>query len=118
MAMRRLIVVVGVLALAGCGGRVAQPVQLTRAIDSSLTCDHLKAEYDNNLKRRIELTGESADKVGNNIGILLISPLFLDLSDTQKIEVKALLARNGRLEELAQGKQCPALAGAQAAAER
>lgn len=114
--MKRLTIALSFLMLAGCGGRVAQPVQLTRAVDPSLTCDHLKAEYDNNLKRRVELTGESADKVGNNIGILLISPLFLDLSDTQKIEVKALLARNGRLEELARGRQCPALAGVQTAA--
>lgn len=114
--MKRLTVALGCLMLAGCGGRVAQPIQLTRDIDPSLTCDHLKAEYDNNLKRRVELTGESADKVGNNIGILLISPLFLDLSDTQKVEVKALLARNGHLEELARGKQCPALASVQTAA--
>lgn len=114
--MKRLIVAIGCLLLAGCGGRVAQPIQLTRDIDPSLTCDHLKAEYDNNLKRRVELTGESADKVGNNIGILLISPLFLDLSDTQKVEVKALLARNGHLEELAKGKQCPALSQIQTAA--
>lgn len=114
--MKRLIVAIGCLLLAGCGGRVAQPIQLTRDIDPSLTCDHLKAEYDNNLKRRVELTGESADKVGNNIGILLISPLFLDLSDTQKVEVKALLARNGHLEELARGKQCPALSQIQTAA--
>lgn len=114
--MKRLTVALGCLMLAGCGGRVAQPIQLTRDIDPSLTCDHLKAEYDNNLKRRVELTGESADKVGNNIGILLISPLFLDLSDTQKVEVKALLARNGHLEELAKGKQCPALSQIQTAA--
>jgi len=114
--MKRLTVALGCLMLAGCGGRVAQPIQLTRDIDPSLTCDHLKAEYDNNLKRRVELTGESADKVGNNIGILLVSPLFLDMSDTQKVEVKALLARNGHLEELARGKQCPALAPVQTAA--
>lgn len=106
---RQLLVVIGFLLLTGCGGRVAQPVQLTRDIDPSLTCDHLKAEYDNNLKRRVELTGESADKVGNNIGILLVSPLFLDLSDTQKVEVKALLARNERLQQLAAKRQCPAL---------
>ena len=110
--MKRLIVALGCLMLMGCGGRVAQPVQLTRNIDPSLTCDHLKAEYDNNLRRRVELTGESTDKVGNNIGMLLVSPLFLDLSDTQKVEVKALTARNGRLEELARGKQCPALVAA------
>lgn len=106
--MKRLTVVMGLLLLTGCGGRVAQPVQLVRDIDSSLTCDHLKAEYDNNLKRRVELTGESADKVGNNIGMLLVSPLFLDLSDTQKVEVKALLARNERLQQLATTKSCPA----------
>ncbi len=85
------------------------PVQLVRDVDPGLDCDHLQAEYDNNMHRRVELTGESADKVGNNIGLLLVSPLFLDLSDTQKIEVKALLDRNERLKNLAAARNCPAL---------
>ena len=108
--MKRLIVAIGCLLLAGCGGRVAQPLQVTRDIDPSLTCDHLRAEYDNNLRRRVELTGESADKVGNNIGILLVSPLFLDLSDSQKIEAKSIIERNLHLEDLARQKNCPVLA--------
>ncbi len=107
--MKRLIVAIGCLMLAGCGGRVAQPLQMTRDIDPSLTCDHLRAEYDNNLRRRTELTGESSDKVRDNLGMLLASPLLLDLSDSQKIEAKSIVERNLHLEDLARQKNCPAL---------
>jgi len=95
--------------LCGCGGRAAMPVSLVRDVDPQLGCEHLQAEYDNNARRSIELSGESAAKVGDNLGLLLVSPLFLDLSDTQKVELKALIARNERLETLAAGKGCPPL---------
>ncbi len=44
----------------------------------------------------------------NNIGLMLVSPLFLDLSDSIKVETEALLTRNRRLGALAQRKDCPA----------
>ena len=100
---------IAAMMLCGCGGRVAMPVPLTRDVDPQLSCDHLQAEYDNNVRRSLELAGESSAKVGDNLGLLLVSPLFLDLSDTQKVELKALVDRNERLKSLAAARGCPAL---------
>ena len=100
---------IAAVTLYGCGGRVAMPVALVRDVDPQLSCDHLQAEYDNNARRSLELSGESSAKVGDNLGLLLVSPLFLDLSDTQKVELKALVARNDRLKSLASAKGCPTL---------
>lgn len=94
------------LFLASCGGRVANPVALERSFDDALTCTHLAGEHENNFKRLSELTGESKDKVRDNFGLLISSPLFLDFSNTQKEEVAAILARNERLSELMKVKGC------------
>ncbi|WAC48584.1 hypothetical protein OVA03_01210 [Asticcacaulis sp. SL142] len=104
--MRLMIVLSAAVVLSGCGGRVAVPVQVFKDVDAQLTCDHLQAEYNNNIRRVGELTGESSDKVRDNIGLLLVSPLFLDLSGTQKTEVTALHERNKRLQGLSAQKQC------------
>lgn len=94
------------MTLSACGGRVARPVAVVNPFDDSLSCTHIRGEFDNNLKRLTELTGESEAKVADNIGFLLVSPFFLDLSQTQKDEVRAIDARNARLRELAEVRLC------------
>ena len=96
-----------ILVIVGCGGRVANPVMLERAFDDELSCSHYAGEYENNIKRLSELTGESKDKVRDNIGMWLVSPLLLDISNTQKEEAAAIFARNDRLQILMAGKNCP-----------
>lgn len=98
---------VAAIVLAGCGGRVARPVALEQALDAKLSCDHLAGEYANNKKRLAELVDERAFSDKNNVGLLVTSPLFIDLSDTQKKEALALRARNQRLDELMREKGCP-----------
>jgi hypothetical protein len=99
-----------VVCVAGCGGRVSMPVKLVQPLDDVLTCDHLQAEYENNLKRMHELAGERADQMRDNIGwtasFLTAGPIFLDLKDTEKKEGKALAERNVRLHDLAVAKTC------------
>lgn len=105
---------IGIIALSvtliGCGGRAAKPITITNDFDNQLSCSHLNGEYNNNLFRLEELTGESRDKFSNNAGMLLVSPLFLDFSQTQKQEAEALLARNERIEQLLAARACPAIA--------
>jgi hypothetical protein len=101
-------VIVLLVGLAGCGGRVALPVQTVQAIDPQLTCDHMSAEFDNNARRGRELAGEKGDSTRDNLGFITM-PLFLDIDDTQKKELAALIARNARLQELAAAKSCPVL---------
>ena len=92
--------------LAGCGGRVAAPVALENSFDSKLSCSHLNGEYSNNQKRLVELTGERKDKPIHNVGMLLTSPLFLDLSQAQKEEIQAIYDRNENITALMLSREC------------
>lgn len=102
----RILILVSAMILAGCGGRVANPIALNKSFDGELSCAHLAGELDVNAKRLVELTGESKDKPIHNLGMMLSSPLFHDLSPTQKNEAAALVARNDRLNALAKNKAC------------
>lgn len=105
--MRRLCLLVSAsAALAGCGGRVSEPVLVERAIDGRLTCAHLAAELSNNQKRLAELDKEKSDSQRNNAGLLLVGPLFLDTQDNFKEESAALTARNERLKALMGERGC------------
>jgi hypothetical protein len=99
---------VGCVLLAACGGRVAAPVAVTNSFDSQLSCAHLQAEYGANRRRVVDLVGEQGQSAQNNIGLLLVSPLFLDFSSTIKKELRAIQARDERLAELATAKNCSA----------
>jgi hypothetical protein len=99
--------------LTACAGREANPVAVTKPFDSQLSCAHLIGEYDNNFNRLTELTKESADKVANNIGYLVLNPLaapiLFDVSQTQKVEAEALTVRNAEIIRLGQSKSCAGL---------
>ena len=79
----------------------------TTALDSQLSCSHLFGEYENNNKRLVELTGERGDKPLHNVGMLLVSPLFLNLSSAEKEEAESIYLRQQNLEGLLQAKTCP-----------
>ncbi|MEK7265070.1 MAG: hypothetical protein AAB227_03125 [Pseudomonadota bacterium] len=96
------------LLASACGGRVAQPVLVEQSFDAKLSCAHLAGELSNNEKRLIELKAERDGKPAENLGFLLTSPLFIDLSESQKNEVKALIGRNSRLKSLMAEKGCEA----------
>ncbi len=105
--MRVFPVVLFISLISGCGGRVADPVPVTKSNDDKLTCAHIKAEKEVNQARVLDLAQESEFSETNNIGLLLVSPLFLDLSDGIQSEIRALSDRNIQLEVLANGKGCP-----------
>ena len=94
------------VSLTACGGRVANPVAQSLAFDEKLTCSHHNGEYENNAKRLVELVGERKDRTRDNFGMLISSPLFLDLSATNKKEVTALDARNTQIIALMTTKKC------------
>jgi len=94
------------IALSACGGRVAQPVGTVTNLDTRLSCSHLSGEYNNHDKRLVELVGEERNRGRDNLGILLASPLFLDLSTTLKDEVEAINLRQDKLIELMKVKGC------------
>ncbi|MBB6251338.1 hypothetical protein [Nitrospirillum iridis] len=101
--------------LSGCGGRVANPVKAVNAYDDQLSCDHLRAELQVNQAHILDLNGERAADRQHNVGQLLVGPMFIDLSDSEKKEIKALEARDTVLNGyLAQ--RCPTDAAAPAPA--
>ena len=95
------------IGLSACGGRVVNLTPATTALDSQLSCSHLFGEYENNNKRLVELTGERGDKPLHNVGMLLVSPLFLNLSSAEKEEAESIYLRQQNLEGLLQAKTCP-----------
>ena len=101
---------VGTILLAGCGGRVAIPVQTSQSSDSVLTCSHISAEMKSIQQYIAELTQADSDKAGHNVGtLLLIGPFWLDATDTEKKEILTIHARNKRLAELGEAKNCQKL---------
>ena len=101
---------IGTLMLAalvgGCGARKAEPVQTTRATDKILSCSHLDAEHQVNTRRMAHLITEKGAQEANNVGFLLLSPLFLDLSNVEQQEIRALQDRNHQLGLLMGARKC------------
>jgi outer membrane murein-binding lipoprotein Lpp len=101
-----------VLLLAGCAGRDAQPVSASRAGDEQLTCAQIDGEI-NDFAPKVRKLSNDADKAGYNAGITVVSVLFcvpcllaLDVSDAEKVEIQAYLARYDVLTAKRKQLQC------------
>lgn len=92
--------------LTSCGGRVANIVPERTTSDEYFTCSHISGEHEMNLAKVKDLTKEKKAESVNNVGMLLVAPLFLDLNSSQKDEILALQKRNERLEQLSEEKNC------------
>ena len=94
------------ICLAACGGRVSRPVASTEPYDSQLDCAHLTAEKSVNAARAADLTGEQNNDVRNNLGMLVLSPLFLNFTGSEQTELVAFAAREKTLNQLI-AERCP-----------
>lgn len=106
LKIHSLIPMIGLMALSACGGRVANIIEADNILDSKFSCTHLKGEFENHDKRLVELLGERDDKGMHNFGMLITSPLFLDLSTAQKDEAESIAKRQERLTELMSTRAC------------
>lgn len=97
--------------LAACAGRPANPVMVDQVGDNRRTCVSIETEMKTieiELRRLIPET----DKTGKNValgvaGALFIVPLFfMDLGESEKIEVNAYRQRYNRLNILSVDKNC------------
>lgn len=104
----KYLAIASLVILAACGGRVARLVEPRSALDAQLSCDHMEAEFSTHLNRLRELSDERKRGTRDNVGILLMSPLFLNLSDTERKEAASLQERNKILLDLAEARQCTA----------
>jgi hypothetical protein len=98
--MKKEIFLVACLMLTACGGRAARPVAATNDYDDRLTCDQLRAERGVDDTKLADLTQERKHAENNNIGMVAVSPLFIDLSSTERKEADALAKRNAVLDDL------------------
>jgi hypothetical protein len=98
--------------LSGCGGRVSRPVAAHEPYDDQLDCAHLTAEKSVNTALARDLTGEQANDANNNLGQLLLNPLFLNLSGSEQRELEAFAAREKVLDQLI-ARKCPKTADKQ-----
>lgn len=92
--------------LAACGGRIARPVEATTPLDGRLTCTHISEEIRVNNARTMDLGSEKDAQAGNNAGLILVAPMFVNLGDTEGTEIQALHARNQVLLDLGAKKGC------------
>ncbi|MCF7954836.1 MAG: hypothetical protein K9M75_03440 [Phycisphaerae bacterium] len=101
----------GVMFIAGCGGRVANPIPIYRPGDEGRSCTGLKteiAQLDADMQRILPKT----DKSGTNVvcgvaGAFLIVPwFFMDFKGADKIEFDAMRNRYNYLVSIAAEKQC------------
>lgn len=98
--------------LTACAGRPANPVMVDQVGDAKRNCGSIETEMrfvENEITRLIPETDKTNKNVGLGIaGAIFIVPLFfMDLSESEKIEVNALRQRYNRLNILATDKQCP-----------
>ena len=108
--LRLIILGIVVFGLVGCGGRVAQPLTATTYLDEQLSCAHIRGELERNILRLAELGEETSQKHANNLGLLIVNPLFIDLSDSLSEEAQSITVRNARLVELANARSCEDIA--------
>ena len=108
------------LAVSGCGGRAAVPVQTTQIGDHVLSCVQLQAELSKNEQQARTLLEQHKKASDGNVaigvvgGILFWPALFaLDTGTAEKDEARALESRNSHLTSILAQKNCASEASAQ-----
>ncbi len=97
-----IILLMPALVFAGCGGRVANPIQVYRPGDNNRGCESLKIEMAQ-LQADMQQILPKTDKSGTNIlcgvaGVFLIVPwFFMDFKGADKIEFDAMRNRHNAL---------------------
>lgn len=99
------------LFLVACAGRPANPVQVDQVGDSRRSCAAIETEM-KGIQTEIARLVPETDKTGKNVGLgiagaFLIVPLFfMDLTESEKIEVNAYRQRYNRLSIISTEKKC------------
>lgn len=99
------------LSLVGCAGRDAHPVSIRQYGDENRSCSALESELrfiDSEISRLIPKTDKTSKNVGLGIaGVFFLVPwFFMDLSQSEQIEVDAYRQRYNYLLSLAADRQC------------
>lgn len=104
------------LFLAGCGGRAANPVVTSQALDQRLDCDNLRNQKAFNVKRIEDLEDERVANRTRSLarvpGAIVGNPISaIALADTSRaiyVEIDALEARNQEIDRQLASAECAA----------
>lgn len=102
---------IGVIMLAGCAGRAANPVMVHQYGDERKSCKALEREIqfiESEIQRLIPQTEKTGKNVALGVaGAFFIVPwFFMDLSKAEQVEVDAYRQRYNHLVILAEEKNC------------
>lgn len=106
-----LLLVASMISMLGCAGRPANPVMVDQIGDNRKSCSTLETEMQG-IQSQIQTLVPESDKTGKNVGLgiagaFLIIPLFfMDLTESEKIEINAYRQRYNRLQIIASEKKC------------
>ena len=98
--------------LAACQVRQAEPVRLADPGDEAMGCEEIAAEIAANEREALALAGEADSLDQRNTAMRAAGTVFvplmisMDLSDAERIELRALADRNARLERLWARRNC------------
>ncbi len=108
----KLILVTGALFLSSCAGAPAQPIQVVKSNDYTLSCDQLRSELFSIQQFTDELANKEDNKRKRNYALsaagslLLVPLLFIDLTESEREELRASRARHTHLYRVASNKEC------------
>lgn len=111
MQYHKLLSVVFLVIMSGCGGRNADPVKLAQPGDSELSCFALDSELKDVEECMKELV-PSTSKAGKNVGLgvagwfLIVPWVFMDFSRAEQQELEAYRKRYNHLVRLYNNKRC------------
>jgi len=97
--------------LSACGGRAANPVMINQYGDNKKSCRALEMEM-TNTQSEIQNLIPDTEKTGKNVvlavtgAIILVPWFFMDLTQSEQIEVNALRQRYNNLAVIAVDKRC------------
>ena len=109
--MKKITTLAVCLILASCGGRAANPIMVAQYGDDRRGCEALELEMQQ-MQDSIQKLMPKTDKTGKNValgvtGAFFIIPLFfMDLSQSEQIEVNAYRERYNHLAIIATDKGC------------
>ena len=99
------------LLVTACAGNTPHPVPQTQPGDERMNCSQLRQTIMDNQARILHLVPKQS-KTGKNValgvaGAFVIVPwFFMDFSDAERIEIRALQLRNNWLRNLHEEKNC------------